>query len=233
MSGVSVETLSTGIAGLDRMLRGGIPRGHVVAVIGAYGTGKTTLGLHFIYEGLKNGEKCIVMSFDEDEDSIIKSARGLGMDLAQFGDNVQIFRLEAEEVRNSLTRIESDLFEIISSFNTSRILLDTISVLETLFDEGGRYKMLATIRTILKSAGVTAIITSEPDKYNPSYSKYGLLEYICDGLICLRTIRANEMEEPTMGLEVVKMRRVNHSRTPRPYTITDRGISVFEEAEIF
>lgn len=196
------EVLSTGIPGLDRMLRGEIPRGHVVAVIGAYGTGKTTLGLHFIYEGLKNGERCIVMSFDEDEDSIIKSARSIGMDLEWFSHNVQVFHLEAEEVRNSLTRIESDLFEIISGFGTSRILIDTI-------------------------------ITTESDKYNPSYSKYGLLEYICDGLICLRMIRASEMEEPTLGLEVVKMRRVNHSRTPRPYTITDRGISVFEEAEIF
>jgi len=46
------------------------------------------------------------MSFDEDEDSIIKSARSIGMDLEQFSQNVQVFRLEAEEVRNSLTRIE-------------------------------------------------------------------------------------------------------------------------------
>ncbi len=225
--------LSTGIEGLDNLLGGGIPERHVVAVVGAYGTGKTILGLHFIYAGLKNGEKCIMISFDEDEESIIETAKSVGMDLNEFSDSVKITRLEAIEVKESLERIESDLPEIIMDFRARRVVIDSISVLETLFDDAGWYRMLSNLRRILKSSGVTAIITSEADKYNPTASKYGILEYVCDGLICLKIIRKSELDEPVLGIEVVKMRRVKHSRKPKPYVITENGIVVFEEAEIF
>lgn len=225
--------LKTGIEGLDALLGGGIPEGHIVAVVGSYGTGKTTLGLHFIYEGLKNGESCMIISFDEDEQSIIDNAKSVGMDMESFSDRLHVVRLEAVEVRRSLEKLESDLPEVIGSVGSKRMLIDSISVLETLFDDAGRYQMLATFRKILKNAGITAIITSEADKYHPTASKYGLLEYVCDGLISLKVIRKSELDEPTLGLEVVKMRRVRHSRKPKPYMITDSGIVVYEEAEIF
>lgn len=223
--------LSTGIPGLDAILGGGIPKGYVVAVVGSYGTGKTMLGIHFIHEGLKRGENCVVISFDEDEESLLRNAKSVGMDLEKF-ENLEITRLEALEVRKSFERIESDLPEMIKSLNASRMLIDSISVLETLFNEAERYRILSSIRRTLKSAGITAIVTSEADKFLPTASKYGLLEYVCDGLICLKTIRKSELDEPTLGLEVVKMRGIKHSRKPKPYTITERGIVVFEEAEI-
>lgn len=224
--------LRTGIDGLDALLGGGIPEGHIVAVVGSYGTGKTTLGLHFIYEGLKNGESCMIISFDEDEKSIIDNAKSVGMDLESF-DKLQVVRLEAAEVRKNLEKLESDLPEVIGSAGVNRMLIDSISILETLFDDAGRYRMLATFRKILKDAGITTIMTSEADKYQPTASKYGLLEYVCDGLISLKIVRKSELDEPTLGLEVVKMRRVRHSRKPKPYMITDNGIVVYEEAEIF
>ncbi|MEM1577273.1 MAG: KaiC domain-containing protein [Archaeoglobaceae archaeon] len=223
--------LSTGIEGLDAILGGGIPKGYVVAVIGSYGTGKTTLGLHFIHEGLKNGESCIILSFDEDEESILRNARSVGLKLE--GKNLQIIRLEALAVKKSFERLENELPELIKSSNASRMLIDSISVLETLFSEHDRYQILSSMKRILKSLGVTAIFTSEADKYLPTSSKYGILEYICDGMICLKMIRKSELDEPTLGLEVVKMRGIKHSRKPKPYMITERGIVVYEEAEVF
>ncbi|MEM2726788.1 MAG: KaiC domain-containing protein [Archaeoglobaceae archaeon] len=224
--------LSTGIEGLDAILGGGIPKGYVVAVIGSYGTGKTTLGLHFIYEGLKNGESCIVLSFDEDEESILRNANSVGMDLQKF-NNLQIIRLEALSVKKSFERVESELPELIRSLNASRMLIDSISVLENLFTEQERYQILSSMKRILRSLGVTAIFTSEADKFLPTASKFGILEYICDGMICLKMIRKSELDEPTLGLEVVKMRGIKHSRKPKPYMITERGIVVYEEAEVF
>jgi KaiC/GvpD/RAD55 family RecA-like ATPase len=52
-------------------------------------------------------------------------------------------------------------------------------------------------------------------------------------VICLKFVRKGEFEETTLGIEIVKMRRVSHSRKVRPYTITENGIVVYEEAEIF
>ncbi|WP_457549045.1 KaiC domain-containing protein [Archaeoglobus sp.] len=229
-----MEKLSTGVEGLDRMLEGGIPKGHIVTVVGAYGTGKTTLALQYIYAGLENGENCMYISFDEDEESILQDAESFGMNFRDYlGKNLEIVKLEAIEVKESLRKIKSDLPMMIQSSNVQRIVLDSISVFETLFDEAERWKALATLRDILKKAGVTAIITSEANKSIPTVSKYGILEYISDGVICLKFVRRGEFEETTLGIEIVKMRRVRHSRKVRPYAITENGIVVYEEAEIF
>lgn len=225
--------LSTGIEGLDNLLGGGIPEGHIVAVVGSFGTGKTILALQFIYEGLKNGESTIFISFDEDEDSILKNAMSIGMDLTSFGELFQIVRLDASEVRKSIKRLESDVLGIIERSGTRRIVIDSISVLEMLFDYTEIHRMHTSLRNILKKSRITSIITSESDKTNNGYSKYGIIEYVCDGSIFLKIIRNVEFEEPTMGLEVIKMRRIEHPRKTKPFVISDRGIVVFEEAEIF
>ncbi len=225
-----MKILSTGIPGLDKLLGGGIPERFVVGVIGSYGTGKTTLGLHFIHEGVRRGEKGIVISFDEDEESIFETAESFGMKLPE--DKVQVVRLEAEDVKRSFEKVEEEVSEIFASFGAKRVLIDTISVLETLYDDAGRYKALSMFRKVIKSSGATAIITSESDRNNPIHSKFGILEYVADGLIVLKMVRKSELEEAILTIEVLKMRRMPHLRVPRPYVITESGMEVFEEAEI-
>ncbi len=222
--------LSTGIQGLDKLLGGGIPRKYVVGVIGGYGTGKTTLSLHFIHEGVKNGERCVFISFEEDEESILETAESFGMNLRK--ENVKIIRLEAEMVKESFEKIENEIRRIFESFGVERVVIDNVSVLETLYSDRERYRALSTFKKIVKDVGATAIITSECDKTNPLHSKYGILEYVSDGLIVLRMTRSAEFEEVILIVEVLKMRRMNHSRRPRPYAISERGMEVFEEAEI-
>ncbi len=72
-----MKLLSTGIVGLDELLNGGVPEKHMIAVIGGMGTGKTTMALQFLMNGLMNGEKAVYMSLEEQEFEIKESAKRL------------------------------------------------------------------------------------------------------------------------------------------------------------
>ncbi|HQJ88979.1 MAG TPA: ATPase domain-containing protein, partial [Methanoregulaceae archaeon] len=67
MPHTEVERVRMGIDGLDEMLSGGLIRGTIAAIVGTYGTGKTTFALHFIWEGLTRGENVIYISLEESE----------------------------------------------------------------------------------------------------------------------------------------------------------------------
>src|SRR5690606_37396950 len=78
---IQTDRLSTGISALDDLLGEGIPRGSSLLVAGASGTGKTVMLLEFLYRGALAGEKGILFSFDETEERLRATGRGLGWDL--------------------------------------------------------------------------------------------------------------------------------------------------------
>src|SRR5512136_1756955 len=96
-----VGRLKTGIGGLDEMLQGGLPENHIVLVMGSFGTGKTTFGLQFLLEGLRNAEPCIFISLEEDKESILKNASSFGWDLSEVLDKKKLglFKLEPSDAK--------------------------------------------------------------------------------------------------------------------------------------
>ena len=75
-----VERLKTGVKGIDELLKGGIPEGFLVAVTGEPGCGKTIFSIHFIYQGVLDGDRCIYVTTVESRESIIKQAAQFNMD---------------------------------------------------------------------------------------------------------------------------------------------------------
>src|SRR2546426_12244596 len=73
----------TGISGLDSILEGGIPRSNVTLVEGAIGTGKTTMGVEFVYRGASEfDEPGIIVVFEVSPEKVVRDAAQLGWDLA-------------------------------------------------------------------------------------------------------------------------------------------------------
>src|SRR6185369_2659956 len=75
------KRLSTGIAGLDDMMGGGIPAGDSLVLAGPTGTGKTTFAMKFVAEGLRGGDAAVIAIFEEHPDSYLERAKSLEVDL--------------------------------------------------------------------------------------------------------------------------------------------------------
>src|SRR5690348_1152820 len=74
--------LTTGIPGVDDILRGGFPNDCLYMVTGTPGSGKTTLAMQFLLEGVRAGEPCLYVTLSESRREIMKVARSHGWDLS-------------------------------------------------------------------------------------------------------------------------------------------------------
>src|SRR5205807_2620160 len=200
--GIQEGFVLTGIDGLDEMLGRGVPAGHIITVLGSFGTGKTTFALQFLMQGLINGEKAVYISLEEDVDSVVANAASFGWDLKRYlkEKKLHIVKLEPVDAKTTVTRIRSELPDFIKRSGASRVAIDSISLLNMLFanDTERREKLFALCKQ-LKSTGATCVFTAEVKDENPRSSRDGLVEYVSDGVIGLRF---NERENGEVKLVV-------------------------------
>jgi len=233
---VEIERVRTGIDGLDEMLGGGFPKGHIVLILGFCGTGKTTFALQFIWEGLKKGETCAYISLEENEKSMIDTASSYGWDISRYIDEkkLAVVRLDPSNLKNAVTSLKRFVPETLSMLSAQRVAVDPITLFEIMFDdEPTKRNSLFELCSVIKKSGATALFTSETKTDEVTMSRGGLIEYIADGVILLKYIVPTQTSAVKLALRIVKMRRAKHSRKIRPYNITDNGIAVFSETELF
>jgi KaiC domain protein len=227
--------LEVGIGGLDRMIQGGVPERSLMVVMGSAGTGKTTFGLQFLRHGLENDEKAVYITLEEDAASVEQAAVEKGWPFDEYvdDDRLAIVDLDPIEMANSLRSIRSALPRLISEFGAERLVLDSVSLLEMMYDDQSKRRTeVFDFAKSLKRAGVTTMLTSESSGTDPYTSKYGIIEYLTDAVFVLQYVRT-EFQETRLAVEIQKIRNANHSRETKPYEITEEGLSVYQQADIF
>jgi KaiC domain protein len=232
---MSQERVNVGIAGLDDMLGGGLIPKSICAIIGTYGTGKTTFSLEFVWDGLKKGEHVIYISLEEREERIVAYMKMKGWDVSPYLNKaLYVIKLDPTDFNLANNRIKNELPTLIGEVNASRVIIDPISLFEDLFqtDAERRQEMFRFIEG-LRDKSCTIMMTSETDKDNPFSSRHSLIEYLADTVILLRYIRPSDLTDVHLALEVVKMRMSSHSREIKPYEIMQDQVMVYSEANVF
>ncbi|MRS65708.1 circadian clock protein KaiC [Larkinella terrae] len=228
----SLPKSPTGIAGLDEITGGGIPKGRPTLICGGTGCGKTLFSIEFVVHGaLLYGEPGVFMSFEEKSEELALNVVSLGYDLEQLQrdkllkmDYVRIDRSEIEETGEyDLDGLFIRLGYAIDSIGAKRVVLDTIeNLFSGLLDQGILRAELRRLFEWLKGKKVTTIITGE--KGEGTLTRNGLEEYISDCVILLDHRVANQIS--TRLLRIVKYRGTVHGTNEYPFLIDEAGISV-------
>ena len=222
----------SGIAGLDEITGGGLPRGRPTLVCGAAGCGKTLLAMEFLVRGATEfGEPGVFVAFEETAADLTQNVRSLGFDLDALVrrkklvlDHVRIERSEIEEAGEyDLEGLFIRLGHAIDSIGAKRVAIDT---LEVLFGGLADHNILrAELRRLfrwLKDKDVTAVITGE--RGEGTLTRHGLEEYVSDCVIVLDHRVTDQLS--TRRVRIVKYRGTTHGTNEYPFLIDDTGISV-------
>ena len=231
-----LERLDIGIGGLDEMILGGVPRRSLMVAVGSAGTGKTTFGLQFLNHGLENGESAVYITLEESHDRILDTAAEKGWDFENYvdEDRLAVVDIDPIEMANSLDSIQNDLPDLIEEFGADRLVLDSVSLLEMMYESAPkRRSQVFGFTRALKNAGITTLLTSEASEDNPYTSRFGIVEYLADAVFVLQYVRGSDFRETRLAIEIQKIRDANHSRATKPYELTESGISVYRQANIF
>ena len=231
-----IDRIDVGIEGLDEMVLGGIPERSLMVTIGSAGTGKTTFGLQFLTQALQNDEKAVYITLEESREAILSTAEEKGWPFREWADEGQlaVVSMDPIEMANSLSSIRNDISRLIEEFGADRLVLDSVSLLEMMYDHPAKRRSeVFDFARSLKYAGVTTMLTSEASSEDAYTSRYGIIEYLVDAVFILQYVRPSDFRETRLAVEIQKIRDANHSRETKPYEITNDGISVYRQANIF
>ena len=224
--------VATRIAGLDEILEGGIPEGRTTLVSGGPGSGKSNLGIEFLYRGALDGEPGIFVTFEERADAVRQNALTLGWDLASLEEAGMLFLFEAyvnpETVRSGDFTLKA-LFAIIEgkakAMGAKRIVIDALDILLRLFDDSKRERNeLYALHDWLDHRRITSVLTVKASQDEQSPARYEFLDFMVDCVIHLDQRITEQIS--TRRIRVLKYRGSGFGRNEYPFAITENGLNV-------
>jgi circadian clock protein KaiC len=217
----------SGVPGLDTMLGGGFWTGSATLLAGATGAGKTTLAIQFIIEGLRRGERCLLVNFQENPTQLAHQMRQIGKTL----DDEARGRLELlyySAVELSIDKIVVSIFQALRRGGVRRVVIDALGDLAVAASDPTRMQdYLYALVQHFAVMGVSSMLTLETDPpVLASTESHGRLSHMTDNIIFLELHEQNG----SLGrrLRIAKARGAAHDLQWRELQISAEGLRVVE-----
>jgi circadian clock protein KaiC len=228
---------STGVAGLDEIIGGGLPSGHLYIVQGQTGTGKTTLALQFLLAGSRQGESGLYFTLAETAHELqqVAASHGWSLDssLVHELSVTSINQTERQQTVFPPSEIELDeLFDVIirqlQERRPQRVVFDPITEVRLLAGSSLRYRrQILLLRQHLLGLGCTTLFLSDEPKETTSQPPVSLVH----GVISL--MRSSPVYGPMRRvLEVTKLRGVSYAEGYHDFRILTGGLEVYPRIRV-
>jgi len=237
------DLIQTGVSGLDDILRGGIPRGNAILVEGAVGTGKTLLGVEFVYRGVtEHDQPGMIVTFEVAPRKLARDAAAFGWDLEELErqNRLKIIFTSPQVLSQELRSPDSLLLETAAEIGAQRIFIDGISLMRTVSDNvnnagngngvGCYRQILQQLLEGLQRENLTAMVSHEVTAVEQQAFALEVTEFLTDTVILLR--REQNRRGSRRSLEVVKSRGQDYDAGRHTLRITaGKGLEVFRRVQ--
>ncbi len=223
----------TGIPGLDELIEGGFLEGSSILVSGGPGTGKTILAMQYLYKGAEQyKEPGIYITMEEGPTNLWWNMKSFHWNITKYEQEglMKIYRMGMIDPKDFGIRFKDEMKrikEMAQQMNAKRLVIDSTTAFAMWMnsDEQIRYSLFKLAEE-LKELKVTTLMTSETMGGRDQYSRFGVEEFIADGVISLYFL------PPQRAMFVRKMRGTKHDQKVHPYDISEKGIEVYPREEV-
>lgn len=245
------EFLPARVSTFDKMIdSGGFERGSISLLSGGCGSGKTIFAMQSAYNAAMAGEKVVHFTFDDDPERVkrhmynsfgwdVKNLEASGnfwmqkvnpFDIARAIQSI-IKEKEIEEVIEGIRSIHAET-EVTMPFHPDRVIIDSLSALSVAFSDQQKYRAyLNVLFDSLRSYNSVNLVVTESEQEPGKYSRTGVEEFLVDGVVVFYYIRNESVR--TRAIEILKLRFSDHMKKLVPFKITDKGIEIYMEEQVF
>lgn len=226
----SIDKTPTGISTFDIMCNGGFNKESVNLIVGGAGSGKTIFSIQFLLEGLKRGETCMYITFEEKREELFANMLEFGFELEKYEKTGKFIFIEysPEKVKAMLEEGGGTLESLVYKNKINRLVIDSVTSFTLLFEsELSKREAALALFDIIKRWKCSVLMTMEKElsKAELLYGSESAMEFEVDSVILLFLLRMNSGKRERL-IEILKMRGTKHSKFVYPFEITDKGITI-------
>lgn len=223
---------ATGVAGLDAMLLGGLTAGTTTVALGYAGSGKTTLGMHFLEAGAAAGEPGVFFGFYESPDRLLQAADGTALRLRAQTKEGLFSHVWQPSYEFGLDQLAERLLGEVERCQARRLVIDSLDGFrQASTDQERTVRFMTALLNELRARGVTVLLTDETLKPSGPEMEMRIqgMSALVEGLVLLEYVMISTSLRRLVA--VIKQRGTQQASFTREFSLTSHGMVVAADSK--